>query len=306
MTARTWDEYLTPCLKVLEDGDIYRRRDLVIAAADIMRISEDERSVVIASGGARYLNRGNWAITHLAKADAITSPARALWQITDEGRRLLAKYPNGMSEAELRSESGEAYQRFRSAGASAGPAETLMADSAESETELTPLEQVEAGQRRNEEMVAEDLLKRLHDREPAFFEQAVLDLLMAMGYGGSFGAATRTQLSNDGGIDGIIDQDALGLSRVYVQAKRYEMSSSIGRPAVQAFVGALHGAQASQGVFLTTASFSKAATDYANSVQSRVVLIDGTLLVKLMIKHGVGVQIKRTVKIVEIDEDYFE
>lgn len=305
MNARTWDEFLTPCLSVLEDGEIRKRRSIVATAADNMGISDEERAATISSGEARYLNRANWAITHLAKAEAISSPARALWQITDKGRSLLEKYPNGMAEAELRSESGESYQQFRNSSHSKGDSAAGVALE-QAESELTPLEQVDDGQRRNEEMVAEELLKRLHEREPAFFEQAVLDLLMAMGYGGSFGSATRTQLSNDGGIDGVIDQDALGLSRIYVQAKRYEMSRSIGRPDVQAFVGALHGAQATQGVFLTTASFSSGAMGYAGSVQSRVVLIDGALLAKLMIKYGVGVQTKRTVQIVEIDEDYFE
>ncbi|MGJ4094867.1 restriction endonuclease [Corynebacterium macclintockiae] len=219
---------------------------------------------------------------------------------------MLKKYPTGMTEAELSSESGELYREFRSHTPRQHDPAVPSVEPEQTESELTPLEQVEEGQRRNEEMVAEELLKRLHQREPAFFEQAVLDLLMAMGYGGSFGSATRTQLSNDGGIDGVIDQDALGLSRIYVQAKRYELSKAIGRPDVQAFVGALHGAQASQGVFLTTASFSSGAISYANSVQSRVVLIDGALLAKLMIKYGVGVQTKRTVQIVEIDEDFFE
>ena len=306
MKARTWDEFLIPCLSVLEDGEIRKRRSVVSTAADNMGISEEERAATISSGEARYLNRANWAITHLAKAEAISSPARALWQITDKGRSLLEKYPNGMTEAELRSESGEGYQQFRKPTHTKGESAATRVALEQPESELTPLEQVDDGQRRNEEMVAEELLKRLHEREPAFFEQAVLDLLMAMGYGGSFGNATRTQLSNDGGIDGVIDQDALGLSRIYVQAKRYEMSKSIGRPDVQAFVGALHGAQASQGVFLTTASFSSGAINYARSVQSRVVLIDGALLAKLMIKYGVGVQTKRTVQIVEIDEDYFE
>jgi len=139
-----------------------------------------------------------------------------------------------------------------------------------------------------------------------FFEQAVLDLIMAMGYGGADGAATRTQLSNDGGIDGIVDQDALGLSRVYVQAKRYAIDNAVGRPDIQAFVGALHGAQANQGVFITTGRFSSGARDYAASVATRVVLIDGAHLTSLMIRYGVGVQVRRTVQIVEVDEDFFE
>ncbi|MCY7399702.1 MAG: restriction endonuclease [Nocardioides sp.] len=118
--------------------------------------------------------------------------------------------------------------------------------------------------------------------------------------------AARTQLSNDGGIDGIVDQDALGLSRVYVQAKRYAPDNAVGRPDIQAFVGALHGAQANQGVFITTGRFSSGARDYAASIATRVVLIDGARLASLMIRYGVGVQVKRKVQIVEVDEDFFE
>ena len=154
--------------------------------------------------------------------------------------------------------------------------------------------------------MASDLLSRLHGQDPAFFEQAVLDLLMGMGYGGAEGKATRTQLTADGGIDGIVDQDALGLSRIYVQAKRYALDSAVGRPAIQGFVGALHGNQANQGVFITSGRFSGEARRYADSVPTRVVLIDGERLAALMIRYGVGVQVKRTVTIVEVDEDFFE
>ena len=129
---------------------------------------------------------------------------------------------------------------------------------------------------------------------------------MAMGYGGAEGNATRTQLSNDGGIDGIVDQDALGLSRIYVQAKRYAVDAAVGRPEIQAFVGALHGNQANQGVFITSGRFSQGTGDYASSVPTRVILIDGQRLARLMIRFGVGVQVKQTVHVVEIDEDFFE
>lgn len=127
-----------------------------------------------------------------------------------------------------------------------------------------------------------------------------------MGYGGAEGTATRTQLSNDGGIDGIIDQDALGLSRIYVQAKRYGPDNVVGRESIQAFVGALAGNQANQGVFITTSRFARTAIDFANSVATRVILLDGERLTRLMIRYGVGVQVKRTVQIVEVDEDFFE
>lgn len=154
--------------------------------------------------------------------------------------------------------------------------------------------------------ISADLLERLRNNAPVFFEQAVLDLLIAIGYGGTSGSAARTQLSNDGGIDEVIDQDALGISRIYVQAKRYSMSNKVGRPEVQAFVGALHGVQANQGVFFTTGAFTDAAVHYADSLNVRVVLIDGDRLAKLMIRFGVGVQVQQVVNVVEIDEDFFE
>lgn len=271
----------------------------------MLGLSEEQRGQAIPSGEPMYLNRGNWAITHLNKAGVIESPKRAHWVITEAGSALLKRHPDGIDFSDFRREmSGGQYQAFLTPATGAvSPEEPSLPEELAT---LTPFELVETGQQRHEEMVREELLTRLHQNDPAFFEDAVLELLIAMGYGGSLGKATRTQLSNDGGIDGVIDQDALGLSRIYVQAKRYASGHSVGRPEIQAFVGALHGAQANQGVFLTTSSYTPNAIAYADSVPIRVVLIDGPLLTQLMIKHGVGVQVKRTVQMVEIDEDFFE
>ncbi|PMC64228.1 restriction endonuclease [Corynebacterium tuscaniense] len=301
----TWDDFLIPSLRVLSDGEVHRRRDIVQEAAAELEFTGEEKLHTVPSGQQTYVNRGNWAITHLGKAGLVTSPGRAQWKITDLGRDLLQRFPNGITEREFKEEMAEgAYADFLKPSVPS-PAEETEILEPETGT-LTALEHVEIGQKKNEEMVGGELLTRLRENDPAFFEQAVLDLLIAMGYGGSLGKATRTQLSNDGGIDGVIDQDALGLSRIYVQAKRYAHGHSVGRPEVQAFVGALHGAQANQGVFLTTSTFTPGAQQYADSVQLRVVLIDGALLTRLMIRHGVGTQIQRTINIVEIDEDFFE
>nr|WP_246818795.1 restriction endonuclease [Corynebacterium sp. HMSC05D08] len=294
------------------NGAELRRRELIEMTASYAGITDEERLETIASGQSRFENRIGWALTILKKANAIISPARARFQITDFDRDLLARYPEGMTEKQLRVEIAgtEAELTWRGPNQESKAVHKVGADKQsffpEAESELDPVEQVETGVSRNNEFVAGELLTRLHENEPAFFEQAVLDLLMAMGYGGTQGKATRTQLSNDGGIDGIIDQDALGLSRIYVQAKRYGLDKSIGRPDIQGFVGALQGAQADRGVFLTTAKFSAAAQEYADAVASRVVLIDGDRLAELMIRYGVGVQVKRTVALVEVDEDYFE
>ncbi len=171
---------------------------------------------------------------------------------------------------------------------------------------LDPVEQIADGISRIEDEVGIELLSRLRESHPDFFEQAVVDLLLAMGYGGAEQRGTRIGGSGDGGIDGVIDQDALGLDRIYVQAKRYKEGSNIGRETIQAFVGALQGFGATRGIFLTTSAFTPLAITYADNVQSRVILIDGQRLVALMIKYRVGVQVKKTYTAVEIDADFFD
>lgn len=304
MNVPTWDQYMLPSLQVLSDGQVHRTRQIVEAAADLLGVTDEQRQILIPSGQEQYRNRGNWALSYLARAGAVQRPSRGQYLITDVGRELLADHPGGITERNLRELSGNPHapNTFK---AFPSPAQ-LPSDVQQEASALDPLEQIASGVARINEDVADQLLARIRAQEPVFFEQAVLDLLMAMGYGGAEGAATRTKLSNDGGIDGIIDQDALGLARIYVQAKRYAAENTVGREAIQAFVGALAGNQASQGVFITTSRFAGPAIDYAKSVAARVILIDGERLARLMIRYGVGVQVKRRIEIVEIDEDFFE
>ena len=305
MPAPTWDQYMIPALHVLVDGQMRRTREIVDRAADLLQLSEIDRAVLIPSGQEQWKNRGNWALSYLARAGAVERPSRGRYVITEVGRGLLEAHPNGMTEKDLRSVPGYDSPRLaQKAAADAAPA--TPAPAVEERTELDPDEQIENGIARIHADVADQLLTRIQAQDPEFFEKAVLDLLMAMGYGGAEGSATRTQLSRDGGIDGIIDQDALGLSRIYVQAKRYASDNTVGRPAIQEFVGALAGNAASQGVFLTTSRFSVDAQRYADQVQARIVLVDGAKLSRLMIRYGVGVQVRRTVQIVDVDEDFFE
>lgn len=305
MPAPTWDQYMIPALHVLVDGQMRRTREIVDRAADLLQLSETDRAVLIPSGQEQWKNRGNWALSYLARAGAVERPSRGRYVITEVGRGLLEAHPNGMTEKDLRSvpgyDSPRVAQKPTADAAPATPAPVV-----EERTELDPDEQIENGIARIHADVADQLLSRIQAQDPEFFEKAVLDLLMAMGYGGAEGSATRTQLSRDGGIDGIIDQDALGLSRIYVQAKRYASDNTVGRPAIQEFVGALAGNAASQGVFLTTSRFSVDAQRYADQVQARIVLVDGAKLSRLMIRYGVGVQVRRTVQIVDVDEDFFE
>ena len=293
----TWDQFMIPVLKVLSDGQIRSRRELYDLVARETHLTEGQRAEVLDSGERRYENRISWAITYLVKANALMRPSRAHHMITGSGRSLLETHPSGLTEADLRLIEGYDDGRKK---------HVVEVEAVPASGELDPYELVEQGISRINREVASNLLVRLHSQDPAFFEQAVVDLVAAMGYGGADARATRTQLSNDGGIDGIIDQDVLGLSRVYIQAKRYSLDSSVQRPDVQSFVGALQGQQANQGVFITTGRFSSGAIEYARSVPTRVVLIDGPRLAELMIRYRVGVQVKRTLQIVDIDEDFFE
>ncbi len=305
MPAPTWDQYMAPSLRVLADGEVQRNRRIVEGAAELLALTDEHRAVVIPSGQEQWVNRGAWALSYLTRAGAIERTARAHYRITEAGKKLLAENPDGITEKHLRALSGieNAPHTWK---ASPRQAAAPAVEGDEIETVLDPREQIDAGVARIEADVAAQLLMRLHGQEPVFFEEAVLQLLLAMGYGGAEGSATRTQLSGDGGIDGIVDQDALGLSRIYVQAKRYAPDNIVGRPAIQAFFGALAGNQANQGVFITTSRFSAEARGYATSVPTRIVLIDGERLARLMIRYEVGVQVRQTIKIVELDEDFFE
>lgn len=296
-----WSGFLTPVLEVLSDGRTWRKRELHEAVADHIGLTTEQRAEMLSSGQNRADNRIGWALSGLNRAELVTKPARATFTITDSGREILAAHPAGITEKALKAV--PAYQDYVPAVRTA--AETSEADVVPDDV-VDPLEQIETGVKRLHTEVAADLLKRLREQHPDFLEQSVLDVLVAMGYGGTEGKATRVGGSGDGGIDGVIDQDPLGLDRIYVQAKRYSQDNTVGRPEVQAFVGALHGHGAARGVFITTSQFTAGAREYAGTIGTRVILIDGERLAALMIKYGVAVQVRQTFTLVEVDEDYFE
>jgi restriction system protein len=298
-----WEGFMIPTLTVLRDGVTRHRREINTLVADALSLTEAQRDERLASGDRRYENRIGWALSFMTNVGALARPRRGHYEITDAGRQLIDQYPQGVSERQIKflGESSDSPIRVYESRAPRSPREEPMVGS---ESELTPIEQVQSGIDRIRDEVAVDLLGRLREMDPALFEETVVDLLLAMGYGGTTGAGTVTQLSNDGGIDGVIDQDVLGLNRVYVQAKRYKTGNTIGRPDLQAFVGALSG-KADSGVFITTSSFSEGARTYAAHVPTRIILIDGERLAGLMVRYGVGVQVRQSYKVVEIDEDFF-
>lgn len=299
----TWEEFMIPTLRVLNDGIVRTRRELCLLVAQDVRLTDDQMKEALSSGQFLYENRIGWGLSFLTNVGALVRPSRGIYTITDAGRQLLERFPHGVREQEIKALGDDPSSPIRvyvaTTSRSAQPAV-----SPSEPTSMTPTEQVQGGVARIHDEVASELLTRLQGKDPGFFEDAVVQLLLAMGYGGTTGSGSVTQLSNDGGIDGVIDQDVLGLSRVYVQAKRYAGGNVVQRPDVQAFVGALSG-KADRGVFITTSRFTDGARGYAERVPTRIILIDGKRLADLMIRYGVGVQVRETYNIVEIDEDFF-
>ncbi|MCD2195076.1 restriction endonuclease [Actinomycetospora endophytica] len=298
----TWEGFLRPILTALEDGEPHLARELGDTAADIAGLTAEHRLETLNSGLTRYRDRAGWAMSALARAGAVDRPKRGTYVINKTGRMLLEAFPHGFTEKHLLQQT-PGYPIAGGAHGGAGPTPPVAGPG----DPLNPREQIAAGVDRLHASVATDLLQRLRSVDPTFFETTVLALLVAMGYGGADeDRARRIGGSGDGGVDGVIDQDPLGLGRIYVQAKRYASDNVVGRPQIQGFVGALHGQQASQGVFITTSSFTKEATEYARQVNASVVLIDGARLANLMIRYGVGVQVENTYTVVGVDEDFFE
>lgn len=294
----TWPELLQPVLEVLAQGETLHRKDVFERAVETAQLSETAREERLNSGGLRYEQRMGWVLSHLSRADLVDRPSRGHYTINDAGRAWMVEHPNGMNYSTARTY----FDPFWPAKTADEP-ETPKPQDVD---EIDPIEKIDQGVEQLTAKVGEDLLERLRGTHPDFFEEAVVQVLLQMGYGGAEARGRRIGGSGDGGVDGVIDQDPLGLDQIYVQAKRYGEGNSVGREAIQAFVGALHGKGATKGIFITTSTFTSGAKEYASVVPSRPILIDGARLVKLMIKYRVGIQVKQTYDVVAVDEDFFE
>lgn len=295
-----WPHFVKPVLEVLAGGETLSRRELTRRTMDAADLSTEARAETLESGGLRADGRVGWAITNLSKAGWIARPARAQYRITAEGRTWLQANPEGLSDFPT------AHRVFAPYWPKKTPGDAVVDNLDPVEADVDPIEQIDQGVERVKADVRDALLERLRATDPAFFEQAVVDVLLAMGYGGAEQRGRRIGGTGDGGVDGVIDQDALGLDQIYVQAKRYADGRTVGREAIQAFIGALHGFGAGRGVFITSSTFTAGAQEYARTIPTRVILIDGARLADLMIKYRVGVRVKQTYEVVEIDEDFFE
>jgi restriction system protein len=310
MPIPDYETLMLPVLKLFAAGAINVSQCLPEIKAQY-NISEDEAAELLPSGRVTLLaSRTHWARTYLSKAGLLSSPRRNQHVITPLGREILKNNPDRIDNSRLRKQLPE-FDAWLSAARSGGQNGTITEEVSASATlpparSETPDELMDRAAKEVDSTLAAELIGIVQTVDPKRFEQIVLDLLRAMGYGAGFlGSHQMTKATGDGGIDGIIHEDALGLDAVYIQAKRYAADIRVGRPAIQQFIGSLTGEGATKGVFVTTSDFSREARDYLTKVQHRVVLINGTELAGLMIRHGVGVRDRKTYVIRSVDEDYF-
>lgn len=308
MAIPDYQSLMLPVLRLAAEGET-RVPEAAEKLAGQLGLSADEREEMLPSGRQRLLhNRLHWAKFYMSKAGLIDSPGRGRFVASALGRALLETNPVSIDVDTLKT-----YPAFVDFYSSSKPASdssdaTMMGtgEAIDATTSATPEEQIDAAQALLNQALKADLLQRILAQSPTFFERAIVDLLVGMGYGGSHeNAARRLGKTGDGGIDGVIDEDRLGLDRIYVQAKRYASHVSVGRPEVQGFLGSLVGVGAAKGVFVTTSAFSAPAIEFVRHLPQRIVLIDGNRLADLMIEHGVGVRIARTVEVKRLDEDFF-
>lgn len=299
MAIPDYQTIMLPLLKFTGDGNEHFLHDAIAAIADEFELSEAERKEMLPSGQQEvFRNRVGWALTYMKQAALLKKTRRGYFQITERGKEVLSNNPAKINAKFLEQfpEFLEFKQRKRHKG-----------DKPKTEPEPsteTPEEKLENAYQKLQEGLAADLLQTVKDSSPPFFERLVVELLLQMGYGGSRREAGKAiGKTSDGGIDGIIKEDKLGLDIIYIQAKRWE--NTVGRPEIQKFAGALQGQRARKGIFITTSDFSTAAVDYVKNIETKIILIDGERLAELMIDHNVGVSPLASYEIKKIDTDYF-
>ncbi len=298
MSIPKYHEFMLPLLQLLEQRSECTFREAVEALAAHFNLSPQERQELLPSGQQPIFdNRVGWARTYLKNAGLVEAPRRGYLQITQRGRDVLCMQPEQIDVQFL--QQFPEFQEFRNRQAANVKRSELAGEESE-----TPEELLARTHEQLKRELADELLEQIRKCSPSFFEKLVVRLLVAMGYGGTFEDAARAVgRSGDEGIDGIINEDRLGLDVVYIQAKRW--AQPIGRPEIQKFVGALQGQRARKGVFITTSSFTKDAIEYVSKITDKIVLIDGQRLAELMIEYDVGVSTTTIYKLKKVDGDFF-
>lgn len=305
MTVPDFQTLMLPVLKTTADGGEVRIGDVVDRLADAFALSDEERAQLLPSGRqTTFANRVHWAKSHLTKAGLVELTRRAQFRITVAGREVLKSPPERITIRFLEQFPG--FEVFRDGVTETGGAVEAALPFIESP--LTPDEVMRQAHRRIEAALADEILQRVRTGTPAFFEKTVVRLLVSMAYGGSVMDLDKALVgkSGDDGVDGVIDQDPLGLDRVYVQAKRYADGNPVGAGAIRDFFGSLNLFKATKGLFVTTSTFTASAKETAERLGMRIVLIDGIRLATLMIRHQVGYRTEETLHVKRVDEDFFE
>lgn len=305
MAIPDYQSLMLPVLTASAKGEV--RIGLVVEElADQLGLTLEERSELLPSGKQTiFSNRAHWAKSYLSKAHLIDITRRGHFRISPRGQKLIETNPKQIDNKLLMQ--FEEFRQFREKSNDVSDQPGLTAGPTLEEQKQTPDEQMRIVHKQIDAALAQDLLDRIREAPPEFFERLIVNLLLSMGYGGSKEEAGRTLgRSGDDGVDGVIDQDALGLDRVYIQAKRYGVSNSVGAGAIRDFFGSLDRHKAAKGLFVTTSTFSVSAKETADFLSKRIVLIDGTQLAKLMIRHNVGCRIEDTLYIKKVDEEFFE
>lgn len=302
MPIPDFQSLMRPLLEAHADGREHLNRDLVAHLGEEFGLTEEDRRQMLPSGGARVFdNRIGWAKSHITQAGLLSAPRRAVSMITDRGREALRVYPERI---DLRALNGfEEYREFRNRRRTTSDEDVESTDG-EIKDAQTPEELLENAYLQVRRQIEGELLAQIKSAPPEFLERVVVDLVVRMGYGGSRkDAGEALGRSGDEGIDGIIKEDPLGLDIIYLQAKRWE--GTVGRPEIQKFAGALQGQRARKGIFITTSMFTADALEYTLRIDTKIILIDGPRLAKLMFDHGVGVAMASNYEVKRIDSDYF-
>ena len=299
MAVPKFFDFFEAFLRAIEDGELHTSKEVRGKVAEEMQLSPADMAEMLPSGRqTTFFNRINWARTYLNKAGLIETPLRGRYRITEEGIKALA---SGEKIDLKYLDKYEAFKTFHKATTDRD------VETAEENREESPIKALDAAFKQVNATLASELMDEVMKLSPTEFEKLVVKLLLQMGYGnGIEGAGMVTQQSNDGGIDGVIKEDQLGFSSIYIQAKQWAVDQTVGKPEIQKFVGALTGQQAQKGLFITTARFSSGALQYAsNLLGTKVVLVDGMALMRLMIKHNVGVSIEQVYEVKRLDSDFF-
>ena len=305
MSVPDFQSLMLPVLEALIDDEETTFYDVRKRIAESKNLTDDDLREMLPSGRQQlYANRVGWAVTHLKHAGLIENVRRGVWRLTKKGKRFLADAPSHLSMKYLsdRNKSYAAWRGIYRKSPSSGAAPPIDSE----DSKYTPEELIGNAVRRAREELENDVLSLVRKANPKFLEQTVVDLLISMGYGGGdVNMGSVTGKSGDGGIDGVIKEDALGLDEVYVQTKRFNAGQNVSEGDVRDFIGAIDDKHTSKGVFVTTENFTAKAIEKANMSTKRIVLINGEKLAQLMVKFGVGVRTQSSHKIQRIDEDYF-